>query len=313
RRDELVSSNGSDDSWDPVWTVATDRTDEGWSVEMRIPFSQLRFSPADEQVWGIQLERTIHRNQESAHFSFTPRLERSGVQRYGHLDGLQGLRPGRRLELLPYITARAEYLQVNQVPGIGFSNPFRDGAETVADAGLDLKYGITSNLTLDATVNPDFGQVEVDPAVINLTAFETRYEERRPFFVEGAEIFSFGEGGPTGSTGRQPEVLYSRRIGRAPQGSVPSSAVFSEEPSATTILGAAKVTGRTTGGWAIGLLQAVTGETEARYVDEEGERGVAVLEPLSNYLVARVRRDVRDGSTRYGAFFSAVNRDLEDP
>jgi len=235
------------------------------------------------------------------------------VQRYGHLDGLQGLRPGRRLELLPYITARAEYLQVNQVPGIGFSNPFRDGAETVADAGLDLKYGITSNLTLDATVNPDFGQVEVDPAVINLTAFETRYEERRPFFVEGAEIFSFGEGGPTGSTGRQPEVLYSRRIGRAPQGSVPSSAVFSEEPSATTILGAAKVTGRTTGGWSIGLLQAVTGETEARYVDEEGERGVAVLEPLSNYLVARVRRDVRDGSTRYGAFFSAVNRDLEDP
>src|SRR5690606_17304239 len=123
RRDELVSSNGSDDSWDPVWTVATDRTDGGWSVEMRIPFSQLRFSPADEQVWGIQLERTIHSNQESAHFSFTPRLERSGVQRYGHLDGLQGLRPGRRLELLPYITARAEYLQVNQVPGIGFSNP----------------------------------------------------------------------------------------------------------------------------------------------------------------------------------------------
>ncbi|HUE97220.1 MAG TPA: DUF5916 domain-containing protein, partial [Longimicrobiaceae bacterium] len=309
KRDALVIGNGSDSSWDPVWDVATQQSAEGWSVEMRIPFSQLRFSREAEQTWGLQVERTIRRNQESMQFSFTPKLERGGVQRYGHLEGIRDIRPGRRLELLPYATARAEYIHQTRPDGVLFE-PLRSDSEAFAGAGLDLKYRLSSNATLDATVNPDFGQVEVDPAVINLTAFETRFQERRPFFIEGAEIFRFGEGGPTGSTGRPAEVLYSRRIGRAPQGGAPSNAIYRDEPSATTILGAAKLTGKLGGGWSVGFLEAVTGRETAAYLDPQGARSEAVVEPASNYLVARVRRDVRGGATRFGGIFTALNRDL---
>jgi hypothetical protein len=314
RRDEIMSTGGSDASWDPVWDVATARIPEGWSVEMRIPFSQLRFSQAARQTWGIQLEREIHRNQESAQFAFTPKLERGGVQRFGHLSGIEEIRPGRGFELLPYVATRAEYVPVvPPPPGVDIGNPYRSGSDYFADAGLDLKYRLSSNVTLDATVNPDFGQVEVDPAVINLTAFETRFEERRPFFVEGAEIFRFGQGGPTGSTGRPAEVVYSRRIGRAPQGSVPGAAVFSDAPTATTILGAAKFTGKLGSGWSLGLLEAVTAKEEARFMAEDAVGQEVEVEPLTNYLIARARRDANEGRTRIGAVFTALHRDLSSP
>ncbi len=311
RRDLQISTGGNDASWDPVWDAATQRTPEGWTAEMRIPFSQLRFTQAARQVWGIQLERTIHRNQESAQFAFTPKLERGGVQRFGHLDGIENVRRGRRFELLPYITTRAEYLPTPAPVG-DLTNPYRSGSDYFANAGLDVKIGLGSNLTLDGTVNPDFGQVEVDPAVINLTAFETRFEERRPFFVEGAEIFRFGQGGPTGSTGRPAEVLYSRRIGRTPQGSAPSGAAFSDVPSATTILGATKMTGKFGNGWSVGLLQAVTARERADFVTLEGAADAAEIEPLTSYVVGRVRRDANGGRSRVGAIFTAVNRDLSD-
>jgi hypothetical protein len=312
RRDELISTGGNDASWDPVWDVATSRTATMWSVEMRIPFSQLRFSRDAVQTWGIQIERTIHRNQESAEFAFTPKLERGGVQRFGHLEGISNIRAGRRFELLPYVTTRAEYIPLAPVAGDGFGNPYRSGSDYFANAGIDMKVGLGSNLTLDATVNPDFGQVEVDPAVINLTAFETRFEERRPFFVEGAEIFRFGQGGPTGSTGRQAEVLYSRRIGRTPQGSTPGTAAFSDSPSSTTILGAARMTGKLGDGWSVGLLQAVTAREEARFAMVNGDRGSVEVEPLTNYVVGRIRRDTNGGRTRIGGIVTAVNRDLSD-
>ncbi len=299
---------GGDTSWDPVWSRGTRVTDEGWSAEMRIPFSQLRFSRETEQVWGIQVERFIHRLQERTVFPFVPTLDRGGEARYGHLEGIGGIQPGRRLELLPYVTARGEYLNLETPTGVAFGNPYRSGSDLFGDAGVDLKYRLTSNVTLDATVNPDFGQVELDPSVINLTAFETRFEERRPFFVEGADIFNFGEGGPGGSTGRAPQLLYSRRIGRAPQGALPSSAVYSDMASQTTILGAAKVTGRTRGGWSLGFLEAVTAEETARYLDASQAPGESVVEPTSNYLVGRVRRQFGDGETRVGLIGSAVNR-----
>ena len=301
---------GGDSSWDPVWDVATQVTDVGWSAEMRIPFSQLRFSPDREQVWGIEIQRNIHRNQERVAFPFTPTLERGGVSRFAHLDGIEGIEPGRRLELMPYMAGRAEYLQLATPSGIDFDNPFRTGSDHFTDLGLDLKYRLASNVTLDATVNPDFGQVELDPSVINLTAFETRFQERRPFFVEGADIFRFGEGGPGGSTGRAPQLLYSRRIGRSPSGSVPSQAVFSDVASATTILGAAKVTGRVGNGWSVGILEAVTAREIANYVDAEQAPNEAVVEPATNYLVGRIRRQIRGGETRFGLFGTAVNRDL---
>ena len=307
--DQIVMSGRNDSSWDPVWDVATHVTEEGWSVEMRIPFSQLRFRPQDIQTWGLQLERRIHRNQEEAVFAFTPRLEQSGVHRFGLLEGIQGIESGRGLEILPYMVARAEYVQGLDDPAVDFGNPYRSGSDFFANVGADLKYSVSSNLTLDATVNPDFGQVEMDPAVINLTAFETRFDERRPFFVEGQDIFRFSEGGPRGSVGAMPQLLYSRRIGRSPQGSAPSSAVFADEPSSTTILGAAKLTGRIGDGWSIGVMDAVTAEEEARFVDTEGVRDRTVVEPRTNYFVGRVRRDGRDGDTRIGSIFTAVNRE----
>ena len=304
------AAGGGDSSWDPVWEVATQVTESGWSVEMRIPFSQLRFSPGGEQVWGIEIKRNIHRNQERVAFPFTPTLERRGASRFAHLDGIEGIEPGRRLELLPYLAGRAEYLQLLQPQGIDFANPFRSGSDHFAEVGLDLKYRLTSNVTLDATVNPDFGQVELDPSVINLTAFETLYQERRPFFVEGGDIFRFGEGGPGGSTGRAPQLFYSRRIGRSPSGSIPSEAVFSDAASATTILGAAKITGRVGDGWSLGILEAVTSQETADYRNADNVANGAVIEPAANYLVGRIRRQIRGGETRFGLVGTAVNRNL---
>ena len=311
--DATVSRNGigrGDTSWDPVWELATSVSDSGWVVEMRIPFSQLRFSPEEQQVWGVQIERNIHRNQENATFPFTPNLERSGVSRFGHLHGVEGIEPGQRLEMLPYIVARGEYRPSEKPAGLGLDNPYRSGADHFGGVGLDLKYRLASNLTLDATVNPDFGQVELDPAVINLTAFETRFSERRAFFVEGAGIFSFSEGGPMGSVGRPPQLAYSRRIGRSPRGRTPSDAVFSQVPNATTILGAAKVTGQVGNGWSLGIMEAVTGTEVGSYTTADGGSQEILVEPAANNFIMRLRRQVEGGATRFGVIGTAVNRDL---
>ena len=304
------AGGGGDSSWDPVWEAATQVTESGWSTEMRIPFSQLRFSPDEKQVWGIEIKRNIHRNQEQVTFPFIPTLERGGASRFAHLEGIEGIEPDRRLELLPYVAGRGEFLQLAEPQGIDFVDPFRSGSDYFAEVGLDLKYRLASNVTLDATVNPDFGQVELDPSVINLTAFETRYEERRPFFVEGGDIFRFGEGGPGGSTGRAPQLFYSRRIGRSPSGAVPSEAIFSDAASATTILGAAKVTGKVGDGWSLGILEAVTAQETVTYSDADNIANESVIEPAANYLVGRMRRQIRGGETRFGLFGTAVNRKL---
>jgi hypothetical protein len=311
--DAIVSGNGTgggDSSWDPVWDLAVTVDDQGWVVEMRIPFSQLRFGGDQRQTWGVQVERQINRNQESSTFPFTPVLERAGVSRFAHMGGLESLDTGRPLELLPYVVARGEYIEQTIPGGATFANPYRSGADYFGGAGLDLKYRVTSNVTLDATVNPDFGQVELDPSVINLTAFETRYEERRPFFVEGADIFSFGEAGPMGSVGRPPEIFYSRRIGRSPTGPVPSEAVYVDAPNATTILGAGKLTGRVGDGWSLGVLEAVTSSETVTYQDAAQLPGEATVEPLTNHFVGRVRRQIRGGATRFGMIGTAVNRDI---
>ncbi len=312
KRDAIVQNEGfgGDDSWDPVWAVVTAVTYEGWSVEMRIPFSQLRFSRAHVQEWGLQLERIIRRRQENLVFAFTPKLEQGGVPRYGHLQGIRGIDAGRRLELLPYVAGQGEFIQQEPTGDVGFGNPYRTGSDYFGNGGVDLAYRLTSNLTLNGSINPDFGQVEVDPAVINLTAFETRHQERRPFFVEGADIFDFGRGGPGGNVGGTPDLLYSRRIGAAPQGEVPSTAIFSDVPAATTILGAAKLTGRTQNSWYVGVLDAVTQREKGVWTDASGVRGASVVEPATNFFVGRVRKDTRGGRTSFGGIASAVNRRL---
>jgi len=312
KKDQIIIAGGglSDTSWDPVWDVDTTITAEGWFVEMRIPFSQLRYGADKIQHWGFQAERKLRSKGEDSSWAFTPRSEPRGVARYGHLDGIEGIGQGKRLELLPFVTARAEYLQVARSDAVGFLNPFDSGSEVIGNAGLDLKYRIGTNFTLDATVNPDFGQVELDPAVINLTAFETRFEEKRPFFVEGAEIFRFGDvGGRPG--GSEAQLLYSRRIGRTPQIAAPDEAEYSDVPGSTRILGALKVSGKTAGGWSLGVMEAVTDRAMAPWVDATGARGVAAVEPRSNYVAARVRRDIRQGTGSFGLIGTGVQRDLE--
>jgi hypothetical protein len=295
RRDQTHSESGVDDSWDPVWQAATLIDDDGWTAELRIPFSQLRFSPAEVQTWGIQIERHIARNNEVAVFSFTPTSQPAGIPRFGHLEGLRQLQPGKRLELLPYTVLRGESIDRGD-------NPFRDKREARASLGADLKYRVTSHVTLDMAMNPDFGQVEVDPAQVNLSAIETRYTEKRPFFVEGLDIFSFGTG--TGNN-----VFYSRRIGRAPQLMPGTEAV--DVRDAARIVGAAKLSGRTDGGWSVGVLNALTGREGALYRDGGGIDQLATAEPLTNYFVGRLRRDSRAGRTVIGTMLTTVHRDLD--
>jgi hypothetical protein len=315
-----------DSSWDPVWEAATHVNEDGWTAEMRIPFSQLRYGNANVQQWGIQITRDIARNREKQLFAFTPKDEAAGIARYGHLEGIEGLGRPRGLELLPYVQSRAEFVTIDQNSDVDFKNPYRDGSDFFYGAGFDLKYSLSSNLTLNATINPDFGQVEVDPAVVNLTAYETRFQEKRPFFVEGAGIFSFGQGGGGGGGGGMgmfggggggggggpTQLLYSRRIGDRPRGDVPSEAAYEDVPDATTILGAAKLTGQTAGGWSVGLMEAVTSREMADYVDDFREAHEAEVAPLTNFLVGRLRKDFRDGQSAIGVIGTAVNRDLSD-
>jgi len=282
-------------SWDPVWEARTSVDEGGWTAEYRIPFSQLRFGKEESPTWGIQIERVIGRRKEYSVLSFTPKAEQGGIPTYGHLVGLRNPDPGQRLEVLPYVVARSEHID----PG---DNAFRSDAENFASGGVDLLYRVTSDFALNATINPDFGQVEVDPAVINLSVYETRYDEKRPFFIEGSEIFDFGRNTSGG------QLFYSRRIGRQPQVRPPGAGV--DMPETTTILGAGKLTGKTADGWSVGIMEAVTGEESARYIDENLGRASTVAEPLTNYFVGRVRRDGRAGQSSVGAMLTATNRDL---
>ena len=292
RRDEIKVIEADDNSWDPVWDVATSVDEEGWTAEYRIPFSQLRFSEAEAQTWGVQFERLIGRLREYSVSTFIPKSAQGGVPGYGHLTGLVGIEPGRRLEVLPYVVARSEHVD----PA---GNPLLSDSEQSASAGVDLKYRVTSNLTLDATLNPDFGQVEVDPAVINLGVYETRFDEKRPFFIEGSEIFGLNTGGGG-------QLFYTRRIGRTPQMRL---SPYNDAPAATTILGAGKLSGRTAGGWSIGVLQALTAEETAIWQEPGiGDREEYVVEPMTNYFVARARRDLRSGGSAVGGLFTATNR-----
>jgi uncharacterized protein DUF5916/cellulose/xylan binding protein with CBM9 domain len=301
----LFNDTFDDGSWDAVWDAAVSIDEQGWSAEMRIPFSQLRFPSADRDAWGINAQRIIQRRNEEDWLQPTPKKENGLVSRMAHLTGITGIAAPRQFEMLPYMMSRGEFI----APAAA-GDPFNDGRRAFAGAGIDVKYGLTSDFTLSAAINPDFGQVEVDPAVVNLTAFETFFQERRPFFIEGAQIFgNFGRSGANsfwGFNNWEPTIFYSRRIGRAPQGS--ASAPFVDRPSASSILGAAKLTGKTRGGWNIGLLDAIAGR---EYACLSGvERSRIEIEPLTHYVVGRAQRE--KGRTGYGILATWVDRDLRD-
>jgi hypothetical protein len=289
-------------SWDAVWDAKVQRDSLGWTVEMRLPLSQLPYQRGGNGTWGIQFERVAWNTQEHDVFAFTPKREQGGAQRFGHLLGMTELPAPGRLELLPYATSRATLRTTTA------GDPFHSGHELTGGAGADLRLRPSSNLILNATVNPDFGQVEVDPAVVNLTAFETFFPEKRPFFVEGQDQFRFGTL-HTFNAGHAPTLFFSRRIGRPPQGSI-GDALFVDVPDQTTIATAAKLTGKTPSGWSLGLLDAVTARETARSVRLDGTRSSTLVEPLTNYFVGRVRQESGHGNTQVGAFGSAVNRDV---
>jgi hypothetical protein len=306
KKDILHYDDTSEDvNWDAVWEVGTRVDSAGWTAEFRIPLSQLRFSGAGdgERVWGVNFAREVARRGEWSWWSPVLPSVSGIVSQSGELRGLRGLRSVRRLEVVPYSVA-----SMTRAPGDA-GNPFYQRNDPGMSAGLDLRYGLTSNLTLSATLNPDFGQVEADPSEVNLSAYESYFAEKRPFFMEGSNIFAFGVGTDDGSG---EALFYSRRIGRTPQRSVDAEEGWLAAPEATTILGAAKVTGKTAGGWTMGLLNAVTGEESARLSDDAGRILPAeAVEPLTNYFVGSLSRDFRRGGSAVGMMATATNRRLD--
>lgn len=277
-----------DDDWDAVWKSATKITNWGWTAELKIPFSCLRFACDENPIWGIYFSRHISRKNELDRWIYIPESASGFVSHFGHLKGLKNLVSPKRLEILPYAVSYEE----TEVKSLG--NP--DGRNFFGNLGFDLKYGISSNITLNATVNPDFGQVEADQTILNLSTFETWYPEKRPFFLEGFKIFDTPF-----------DLFYSRRIGKPPSGCPDGVDYYIERPTATTILAAGKISGKTKGGTSIGILEAVTQRERAEFVDIGGYRKKEVIEPEANYFVARVMQDLLKNST-LGIMATAVNQ-----
>jgi hypothetical protein len=307
----LFDDTNTDDTWDAVWTGNVAITATGWTAEYRIPLSQLRFARDDRQLWGLQVLRVVGRTGEQDSWSPWPRTTPQVVSKFGVVDGIADLKPATRLELLPYVTTGIERMPVEA------GDPLNDRTGWRRNVGLDVKYGLGPAFTISATVNPDFGQVEADPSKVNLSANELFFAEKRAFFLEGSDLFKL----PIGNSDNTVEgAFYSRRIGAAPN-DPDADYDYIKKPQQTTIYGAAKLTGKTASGWSVGVLDAVTGEETAEIVTPAIEASgtspamaSARLEPvvaaMTNYAVARVKRDFGEGATSVGVSATAVNRKL---
>ncbi len=304
----LYNDEWDDTTWDGVWEWKTHIDDGGWTVEIRIPYNQLRFPKKEEYVWGVNFKRVINRKNEKLSFVWVPKEENGYVSRFAKLTGIRGISPRRHIEFLPYSVGEAQFSPEES------GNPFQTGKDFLGNAGFDLKIGLKSNLTLDATVNPDFGQVEVDPAVINLSAYETYYQEKRPFFIEGANIFdAFGLGGANNYVNiswSSPSLFYSRRIGRAPQGYVSRNG-YVDYPDRSTILGAFKLSGKIGSGWNFGFINALTAREYAE-IDSDSQRFQEEVEPFSYYGVLRTQKEFHEGAQGLGFMATSVVRDLNN-
>ena len=303
----LYDDDQKDTTWDGIWKVVAKIHARGWSVEYKIPYHVLRFSEKAEYTWGINVERHIVRKEERDQWVLEPRGESGWVSRLGHLKGIKGIKPPKHLEVFPFAVSRSTVKSEDDV----------DDLDWFASTGLDLRYSLTSNLSLNATFNPDFSQVEVDPAVLNLSVFETFFEERRPFFIEGDTIFRaprpniVGIGGPS-------QLFYSRRIGKQPgQFEIPDNSTEVHRPDATTIVGAVKLSGKTKRRTAFGIVEAVTANEYATVkqtiIDPvtgkaRTEQWEHRIEPLTNFFVGRIQQDIKTNSS-VGATLTAVNRE----
>jgi hypothetical protein len=287
-----------DFTFDPVWSARTQVTADGWTAEMRIPFSQLRFNPGAELVWGVNVNRYVPTIDEDDFWIIVPRDQTGWASRFGELVGIRDVPGSRRIEVIPYVASSA---RIRSDGIFDEDDPFTDRTDGELRTGVDFRMGLGPNLTLDAAVNPDFGQVEADPAEVNLTAFETVFEERRPFFTQGQQNF----------IGSGPEWYYSRRVGAQPHGTVEGD--FVDTPKTTTILGAAKVTGRLPSGLTVGALAGVTDDERARTFDvETGEVDDIVVEPLTEYGVLRLQQQIGENASTLGLTLTAMNRDFAE-
>ncbi|HEX2781893.1 MAG TPA: DUF5916 domain-containing protein, partial [Gemmatimonadaceae bacterium] len=292
----MYNDQDEDESWDGIWDVGTRIDSLGWTAEFRIPFSQLRYANAREHTFGFSVWRDIERYKERTSWPLY-RPSQGGISsQLGVLEGIRDIAPFRRLEIVPYAVLKNVSVANTSAPR-GVEDWYRSQRGTL---GADVKYGITPNLTLDATVNPDFGQVEADPSVLNLSAFETFFQEKRPFFIEGTGLYNFGLNCSIVNCSGE-GLFYSRRIGRTPQllGWYGDQA----SPNVTPILGAAKVTGRLARGLNVGVLEAVTGRVV----------GTArrTTEPRTSYTVLRAQQELREGATSIGVIATGVDRALD--
>ncbi|MHC1704300.1 MAG: DUF5916 domain-containing protein [Tenuifilaceae bacterium] len=305
KKDFIISNDGDneDQNWDPIWWVKTAKSNEGWTAEMKIPLNQLRFASLDNLTWGLQVGRYFFRKQEASYWQFIPKDASGWVHNFGEINGLKGLTPKRQIEIAPYVVTKTESFE--QEAG----NPFMTGKRNGLNAGIDAKIGITNNFTLDLTVNPDFGQVEADPSVVNLSAFETYFPEKRPFFVAGSNLFSFNLVSGDGDQASE-NLFYSRRIGRSPQ-LYPDlgDTEFAEIPSNTTILGAAKVSGRNNNGLSVGIMESLTSSSYAK-IDNSGVRRNEIVEPMTNYFVGTLKKEFNKGNTIINSIFTSTNRQI---
>lgn len=300
--DEHITNGTSwDPNWNPIWYVKTSIDNQGWVAEMQIPLSQLRFGKQDEYVWGLQINRRLYRKEEISNWQFISPTASGWVHLFGELHGIQSITPKKQREITPYILGGIETYQHDP------ENPFAPGKELRGAIGIDGKWGLTNDFTLDFTINPDFGQVEADPSEVNLTVFETKFDERRPFFIEGKNILSLDildGGGPLASD----NLFYSRRIGKKPS-YYPDleDNEYIKWPASTSILGAAKLTGKTRKGLSLGILESVT-QHETATIDREGERRVISVEPLTNFMAGRVQQDFNGSNTLIGAMVTYTQR-----
>ncbi len=296
--DLILLNKGFDTNWDPVWYGKVGQNDTCWTAEMKIPLSQLRFAQKENHVWGLHAWRWINRNHEEDQWNLIPRDNPGLLYSIGELHGISGIEKKRRIEFLPYILGKVyTYEKENE-------NPFDDGYKLNGSIGLDGKIGISSNFTLDYTINPDFGQVEADPAQLNLTAYETFFDEKRPFFLEGKNIFDFDFG--------HDALFYSRRIGSSPTYSPDlNDDEFTDIPENTSIIGAAKVSGKNSNGLSIGVLEALTAREKVT-IKSTDEKRKETVEPLSNYFVARLQKDINKSNTIIGGIITGTNRNIKN-
>jgi hypothetical protein len=301
----ITNDDEIDDTWDPVWYVKTSTDTLGWMAEMKIPYTQLRFAKQKEYVWGLQVMRQLFRKGEFSAWKHVPVESSRWTSMFGELHGIKGIKPHKEVEIIPYVMGSTESFEKEE------GNPFATGRDNGFNAGIDGKIAVTNDMTLNFTVNPDFGQVEADPSEVNLTAFETFFPEKRPFFIEGNNIFDYSLTEGDGDLASD-NLFYSRRIGRRPHYSADlGGGEYSKEPEFTTILGAFKLSGKTRNGWSVGVMESLTQE-EFATVDNEGERRKEAIEPMTNYFNTRIQKDLNEGNTIIGGMVTSTNCRLDD-